>query len=80
MVHRLLGLLFAAAVGAALWYGWPELTGLLREEWARSLDLDEIRLLIGVAAVFAVLALAERIWALISRLLPPAEDGSPEQG
>ena len=80
MVHRLLGLLFAAGVGAALWFGWPALDGLLRRGWARSLDLDEIRLLIGVVAVFAVLALAERIWVLISRRLPPAEDGPHGQG
>jgi hypothetical protein len=61
---RLIGLAFAIAVGAGLWYVWPEVRFLMRGTWLADLWLPAL-LVYALGGMW----IAERIWAIIAPLL-----------
>lgn len=69
MIRTAAGLAFAAALLPALYYGWPYAQGLMRQPWARQTYVADVRIIVGVVLVFALLWLAEKLWAWLDRKL-----------
>ena len=69
MIRTVVGLLFAGAVLAALYYGWPYVQGLMRQGWARDAYISDVRIVLGVVLVFALLWVAEKLWSWLDGLL-----------
>ena len=65
MIRTLIGLIYAGALVPALYYGWPYAQSLMRQRWARDAYISDIRIILGVVLVFAVLWLAEKLWTWI---------------
>ncbi len=81
MIRTVTGFLFAAALLPALYYGWPYVQGLLRQRWARDAYLSDVRIILGVVLVFALLWLAEKLWTwLDTRLFADAKHEPPSGG
>lgn len=69
MIRSAVGLAFAAALLPVLYYGWPYAQGLMRQPWARQAYVADLRIIVGVVLVFALLWLAEKLWAWLDRKL-----------
>ena len=65
LLHRILGLIFAAAVGYGLYWLWPHASGLLNGTWLQPLKTPTM-------LVYACLGLwvAELIWTRVTRRFP----------
>ena len=69
MIRTVVGLLYAGALLPGLYYGWPYVQELMRQRWARDAYISDIRMILGVVLVFAVLWLAEKLWTWLDRRL-----------
>lgn len=68
-VRGLAGLAYAAVLIPIACYGWEGVKAALSGTW-----LGDLRIVLGVVALFALLWVAERVWAAIAPHLP---DGDP---
>ena len=60
LARRIVGTVFALAVGAGLYYGWPEFWALVRNPW-----IGDMRFPIMFIYTVAGLWIAEKIWAAV---------------
>ena len=60
ILRRAIGLAVVAALCAAIWYGYGELTVLRQTVWW------DLRYVVFTVAVFALLSLAQRLWTLVA--------------
>ena len=70
ILRRGIGLAVAAALCAAIWYGYGELALLRETMWW------DLRYIVFTVAVFTLLSLAQRLWTLTVRRLPKGAGSS----
>ena len=69
MAYRLVGLVFAIAVAAGLYYGWETFW-----TWVRHPYTGDLRYPIMLIYTVGGLWIAEKIWSLVDRFWPKNEE------
>lgn len=64
-VRGALGLAYAATLIPLAYWGWGRVGAILAGTW-----LDDLRIVLGAAALFVLLWAAERLWTAIAARLP----------
>lgn len=68
VIRGLIGLAYAAALIPVIYYGWGWVKAALGGTW-----LGDLRIVLGVVALFALLWGAERLWNAIALRLPDGD-------